>query len=417
MIRTHWKRATSIAVMVMVAGSQASAQDETQTNEAVEEPVDQASVAAPAMYTEQQLEERIRRVVREMQDEESVATKGVNASFNPAISANMIVVAGGTTRDIATDFEETGDFETGLTLQEVEVRLSAVVDPYFRADLTLSGNLEEVGFEEAFLTTLALPSVALRAGQMFASFGKHNLLHTHTYPFLSGPLAHRALLGAEGIRDVGVSADVLLPLPFFVEINAQVFRGEWATLEGSIADDPTTPVDETVDDKRRSSDLAYLGHLRALWDLSDATTFELGASYFGGRNGFGKWGSVYGADLTLKWRPLSAQRYKSVEWQTEYLSEHRQGVPGADRLSGGHTQLRVQFAQRWWVQARIASLGLFENHTPTTWRTEVLGGFIPSEFSAIRLQYAIEDDASDDLVHEVFLQAIVSIGSHPAHGY
>jgi hypothetical protein len=51
---------------------------------------------------------------------------------------------------------------------------------------------------------------------------------------------------------------------------------------------------------------------------------------------------------------------------------------------------------------------------------ESLLAFIPSELSALRLQYAFERPEAPregPAVHEVFLQAIVSIGSHPTHAY
>ena len=377
----------------------------------------------PRMYSEAELQERIEAVVAAQDAQKQQSTVGsrvagaLSTAFNPAISANLVVYTGGTTRNEGADFEESGDFASGISLQEVEVRLSAIVGPYFRADFTLASDLDEIGFEEAFLSTLAIPHVTVRAGQMFAAIGKHNLLHTHAFPFLQAPLAHRALLGAEGARDVGVSADLLLPLPFFAEINAQIFAGEWAPFEGSIDDDPLTPVDESIDDQRRARDLAYLGHARALWDLSDETTLEIGGTYAGGRNGFAEPTHLYGGDLTFKWAPSDAQRYRSVEWQTEYLGVRRKGAPEANKLGGGHTHVRVQFAQRWWAQARAALLGLPRDGEPRRWRAEALAGFIPSELSALRLQYAVEDDGSSSLVHELFLQAIVSIGSHPAHAY
>jgi hypothetical protein len=48
-----------------------------------------------------------------------------------------------------------------------------------------------------------------------------------------------------------------------------------------------------------------------------------------------------------------------------------------------------------------------------------LFAYVPSEFSALRLQYAAfrADEGGAALEHEVFLQAVVSIGSHPAHAY
>ena len=77
----------------------------------------------------------------------SVASaRGLSSAFNPSISATMSLLAGGRT-----------DSSPNIALQEVEFRLSAIVDPYLRADITLAGNAEEVGFEEAYLTTLSIP--------------------------------------------------------------------------------------------------------------------------------------------------------------------------------------------------------------------------------------------------------------------
>ncbi|MCA9539123.1 MAG: hypothetical protein KC620_09580, partial [Myxococcales bacterium] len=108
------------------------------------------------------------------------------------------------------------------------------------------------------------------------------------------------------------------PCHFFAEINAQIFDGDWAPLAGSMVDDPATAADETAPDARRDRDLAYVGHLKTLFDLSASSTLELGGSYVGGRNGFGRWTHVIAGDMTLKWRPITAERYTSVDWTTEY---------------------------------------------------------------------------------------------------
>jgi len=44
---------------------------------------------------------------------------------------------------------------------------------------------------------------------------------------------------------------------------------------------------------------------------------------------------------------------------------------------------------------------------------------VPSEFSALRLQYGIEraEAANAPLVHDVVFQLVFSIGPHPAHAY
>lgn len=337
----------------------------------------------------------------------SASSRGLSNLMNPAISANGITLAGGSSRSASASAAAPDDLQTAIAIQEVEIRLSAIVDPFLRADVSIAGNADEIGFEEAYITTLELPRVTLRAGQMIATVGRHNLLHTHAFPFVTAPLPWRALIGAEGLRDPGVSADVLLPLPFYAELTAQVFSGEWAAFEG----------DEV--DRRRAHDFAYVGHAKALFDFSDATTLELGGSYVGGRNGFGGLTNVIAGDVTLKWRPVEAERYSGLDWTTEYVWVERGDAPDDHRRGGGYTALRYQFGQQWWLQGRGAALGLPRGSSPRVYRGEALLAFVPSEFSVLRLQYAIEkaDQESAALVHELFAQVVFSIGSHPAHAY
>lgn len=352
------------------------------------------------------------------------SSMGLSNLLNPALSANGLVLAGYSSRfagrraAVAEEERDTG-LTTGLHLQEVELRLSAVVDPFFRADITIAADLDEIEIEEAVLSTSELPHVTIRGGKIFAAVGRHNLLHTHAYPFLTAPLPWRSLLGGEGLKDVGLSVEVLLPLPFYTEVMVQGFNGEWDLLTGGTEDDPATAQSEFVPDARRYEDLAYLGHLKSVFELGDSATIELGGTYLGGRNGFRGWTYVVAGDLTLKWRPVEAERYTGIEWTTEYVWVRREGARGKAKEGGGYSQLRYQFAQRWWLQARAAILGLAVDQDGETYRFEALAAFVPSEFSTLRLQYALDHDTQSgtDAVHEVFLQALFSIGSHPSHAY
>jgi hypothetical protein len=73
-----------------------------------------------------------------------------------------------------------------LYVNEVELSLQAVVDPYVRADLFLSfGRNPEtlkygVDVEEGYVTTLSLPArLQLKAGKFKEALGRINPTHAH----------------------------------------------------------------------------------------------------------------------------------------------------------------------------------------------------------------------------------------------
>lgn len=76
-----------------------------------------------------------------------------------------------------------------FTLQESELSLQAIVDPYARADFFLAIGEEGIEVEEGFVTFPTLPGGLLaKVGKMRANFGRLNAFHNHTLPWTDRPL-------------------------------------------------------------------------------------------------------------------------------------------------------------------------------------------------------------------------------------
>lgn len=379
----------------------------------------------------------------------STAT-GLSRAFNPAIGANGLFLATYTDRDAGDEdgHDHGSAFDTGLRIQEVEIGLRAVVDPYMRAQFTLAMHgVDEIEIEEFYAQTTSLPKgFGILAGKTYLPFGKHNRLHTHAFPFIDGPLIHSALLGGHGLNDTGLQLSYLVPLPWFSETTvAAVYPGH---------ESPFAAEDE--------EDLVYVANWRNLWDLADSTTFELGTSWAGAQvtheaveglttpfghlhheealtdeNGCAAGLHFVGADVTVK---HVSTRYRSWDVSVEYLQGLGVIDDNLEMQYGGITGYgRFQLSRRWWVQARGDFLGIpmkeadeadhhdhegekedEEGHLEdgdNPWRASGMVACVLTEFTALRLQYDHIDRIVVEPEDRVMLQLNITFGAHPAHSY
>jgi hypothetical protein len=304
-----------------------------------------------------------------------------------------------------------------LQLHESELGVQAIIDPYARADVFISFGEEGVNVEEGYVTFTSLPAgLLLKVGKMRADFGKINTIHNHALPYIDRPLATNNLVGGEdGIDDAGFSLSRILPAPkgWFVEATGQVFRGDSAD----------------VFKASERQDASVVGHLRGYKDLTESTNLDLGLSYARGHNDLGSAfiTSLYGADATLRWKPLRRAIYKSFIFRTELFYSLRDQISPLDlsqsvHAFGMYSSAEYRVNRRWTVGGRFDRSAHARNANLIDTGLSAIVTYWPSEFSQIRGQYryghlATVPNASFDNANELLFQFLFVMGAHGAHPF
>jgi hypothetical protein len=351
-----------------------------------------------------------------------------NALKTPNISANTLFLYRNSNQDTTTR-------RNGLDIEESELNFYADVDPYSRLNMVLTVHPEytattppnqanedwKVEPEELYAESNEIPRFTFRVGKFKAAFGKHNLLHTHVFPFIESPLANTALLGGDdGLNDVGASAAYLFPTEWYSEITLQYLRGYGSNTEFH---SPST------------NDGVGLAHIKNLFDLNENLTLEAGLSAAHGANSSNSFTNIQGADLTLKWRPVNGGKYHSGILGGEYLHRTMGLNPHSspdETASGGNIWIQYQFAERWAANLRYDTLAVnnpvtlaIDPATPLTAGTSQRQSagllFNATEFSSYRIEYSqgsgLTSLPNQGDEKQIYMQANFTIGSHPSHSY
>lgn len=376
----------------------------------------QTQLAAGAPPVEADTEDELESLLRDLD------AGGVAAGERPAFVESLGRSVQSFNPDISVigDFvghyssHEGGDFDDEFLFREVELGFSAAVDPYSRADVFLGIHRHEddwdVHVEEAYLTYLGMPwDLRPRVGRFKANFGKANPVHLHALPWIEYPLLIQHYFGHHGLSGDGVGVGWLVPNPWdrYIELTYEVINNDSSLFAGAETDD-----------------FVHLLHLKNFLDLSDATTLETGLSFATAPNDGGHGGNrtmVEGIDLTLKWRPPEAGRYRSLLWQTEVLAAQADLRGGQETTWGMYTGADYQVARRWAIGTRYDysqmpfSSSLHE-HGYSAYLT-----FLQSEYLFWRLGYMYTDRNfrihRDGDEHELFFQCNFGLGPHRAHEY
>lgn len=386
-------------------------------------------------------------------------------------SVDVLIAGGVSSEDNAVIEELQGGGHdpkrNGFTLQQAEVSFSGAIDPYFTGESHIVFLEDGVELEEAFLTSTALPAgLELKVGYFLTEFGRVNPTHPHTWYWMDQPIVASRLLGEDGVRAAGARLAWLLPTPWYSQLYAGIQNADSETAVSFLGEGHHHREEEAHAEEEESGEehaeetiggrpsidrdadsldeLLYLLRWENSFDLTAQSTALFGLSALHGPNAASEDGetTLYGADLTLKWRPTDNRRgYPFVLWQTEVMK--RDFKTGGTSIQEGdefdvfqdetiedwglYSQVVWGFASRWETGLRIDYVtgndaGVEERTDDPSRcdrvRISPMLAFRPSEFSRIRVQYNYDDaDNLADPVHTVWAGMEFLYGKHPAHKF
>ncbi|WLI91201.1 TonB-dependent receptor [Massilia sp. R2A-15] len=425
-----------------------------------------AAIRAQIKEMKESYEARLQALEQRLQDAQAAAAQAQNAALAAqtpapapapvaaapaapaaanAFNPNISLVLGGTYANLSQDPEkyrlqgfvppvgEVGPGKRGFNLGESELTFAANIDPMFSGQLTfaLSGE-DTVGVEEAFVQTRAIANgINLKAGRFLSSIGYLNSQHAHTWDFVDAPLAYQAFLGGQYKPD-GLQAKWLAPTDTLVEIGAELgnggsFPGNARNKNGAGAGALYAHVGDDIGDSaswRAGLSLLRTGAANREFDnMGEAAAFS-GSS------------RMVVADAIYKWAPNGNPTQRNLKLQGEYFRRKESGelaaasaVSGYDSTqSGWYLQGVFQFIPNWRAGLRYdrldsgtpapgtaASFPLLSAYSPK--RTSAMVDYSPSEFSRLRLQLARDQSRPGVTDNQIFLQYIMSLGTHAAHSF
>jgi hypothetical protein len=435
----------------------------------------QDSELARLRHELRQLQERIQELEKRLTRTEAkgepapvqpVARPAGAGAFNPDISLILQGTLARSSQDpdtyrisgFAPSGGEVAPAPRGFSLGESELVVSANIDPYFRGHLVAALTPEnEAEVEEAYVQTLALGrGLTLKAGRFLSGIGYQNEIHQHAWDFQDAPLAYRAFLGGR-LNDDGVQLRWVAPTDLFIELGAELGRAR-----GFPGSDPR---------RNRAGAWTLFGH--AGGDIGASAAWRAGLSYLrtsprdraftdvdslGGdvAQSFTGRSRLWIADFVLKWAPGGNPAVTNFKLQGEYFRRRESGTLTYDdsaqaapqfgaafagryasRQSGWYLQGVYQFMPRWRIGYRYDRLrhGSVENaivasgagprsadfpllmadHSPT--RNTAMLDWSPTEFSRIRLQFALDKSQIGVTDRQAVLQYIHSLGAHGGHRF
>ncbi len=369
-----------------------------------------------------------------------------------------------------------GGAEQGFNLSSAEIVLSASVDNYFDANTQIvvdsDGNVE---LEEAWFQTRSLPyGLKIKGGKFLSDIGYVNNQHPHNWDFTDQNLAYLSLLGDHGLLDTGVQVTWLPDWDHYTLFGVEVFQGDQEKLGAEVEIDDVLA--HELEEEGMDLGLADREDGPRLFTAFAKYSPDLGYDHALQVGVWGAWADqhqelhgelaheheeheeheeehtplhaldgdawMWGLDFVYKYDATGAYGQGDFKLQGEYiwqrkdldLTFHEEAplLVGAERKftqDAFYLQGLYGFAPRWQAGLRYDVTSLTSKlesggSTLREWdesdRWTAALTWRPTEYSAMRLQYAIADitvDGESNDFDYVYLQYLMSLGSHGAHKF
>jgi hypothetical protein len=312
-------------------------------------------------------------------------------------------------------------------LREIEIGIQGAVDPYFRYDAFLGIHGDAIEVEEGYVTTLALPAnLQARLGKFLVPFGKVNLTHRPELLMFDYPFVHREFFGEEGFSSTGAWGSWIGdPLGFYQELSIVGAEGMEAHEHGEEEHlEEALPLSVAQEEEGQSGSLRddlgdrlWLAHLKNSIDLSPATNLEIGASWATAiveEEEVRARTTIYGIDVTWRWKPPQFSKYRSAFVQGEAIWRDEAGM--GESRTGGFAFAQWQLSRRWHVGARGDWIEPLEAEG-TLHGGQLLVKWFPTEFSQLRLAYERQDPEAGDALDRLIFQTTFALGPHRPHAF
>ena len=338
--------------------------------------------------------------------------------LNPNISFGVDFFTAVSTSDVAS-ITEPGSMSygnNGIYLREAELSLVAPLDPFARGKGFLSATPEGFCVDEAYLEWLNLPlNSILKTGIFKPEFGFLNRYHNHALPQFDKPSALINLFETEGLGGPGVSLNFMLPA-FIAHATSWDISMIYGSSSQSFRSDS-------------AAGLILTGQFLNYYDLSSSSYLEIRLSGAAGKNDHpGKNFNSYvgSAGISYKWMPVGREKYRTLEWKTEFLYSNQEYPGGNYQSIGFYSSIQNKLNARFWVSGRIGYSEIPYDPSQYEWDYTIVLDFWQSEFVFTRFQYQynnrnisfrkdIEGPFPSD--HSFIIQVVWAMGPHKHEAY